>query len=231
MIGVDYWQLGDCLSTRLGVSPNASSVDLLNALSVTRLEYASELQNIVEKIIKGDAIYRKWQRNRLLLRDAPFFRIYRCTNRTYNDAALRFDSGDATPKDRKRVEGLDGEISRSPCYLSAGHTVFYGLGLPVETSHSAVRIGHYLSTTFSPVVAMNHALRKSSCVFNSSVTWTQRPTVAMIQVQNHTQFMFNPVTRRNREYEALLSRGLELQVSEHHRIKKGLFDFVVCQLV
>lgn len=228
MIETENWPLSAELQEGLGLQEPITSLALISSVAATWDRYAVRAQRETEAYISQHIVYRAWKKDRLLLRNAPYFVRYRGTNRTYNDAALRVHSNRGQAKDQRAVVRLDSELASSPSYLPAGQIVFHGTAFDALPS-SSLTVNHYFSATFSPLVAMHHALRKAAKVNGTQVQFPRRPTVLIVRVARQTQYLFSPVTRTNSEYEALLSRGSRLSFAGAHHMSRGHFDIVSCE--
>ncbi len=194
----------------------ATALDLLRTLGTSWRQHAA-IQGRVQDRLAKDPNRIAWHRQRTLLKNAPHFRRYRGRfSHEYHAAALVVASG-STPSARELslVTSLNAEIQMAGFMLPKGQRLFHG------TANQPLKgpglCPAFISTTLDPVVAVNHAKKRTH--HNPS----SRATVYLLSVQQPISAFYGQAGK-TAEFELLLpTMSTVVQTAVH---STALFDIV-----
>ncbi len=201
------WELDANLMAQLSLTSPLDHYELAKELS-KNWEERTQIQNSVRRALKTNTDYQQLKRTRTRKRKAPFLREYIKTNCTFNNLAINHAMGKSLPKTlESKVHGLSREISESNTIINGNTWLYYGLG--ANHQGNQVCINYFLSLTFCPVVAGNHALRKAA-VWQGDLDchFPNKPTVLAVKLMHDTRSLFG----NEHEFELIFPQGQVLNV-------------------
>ncbi len=220
------WALNKNLMAQLNLASPMNYFELAKKVSETWDQCNVKVQNEVNRTLKSNLEFQNLKKTRTLKKHAPFLRRYIKTNKTYNDLALHDSRDNNLPKAAARkIVGLCDEISASNTFVQGGTWLYYGLGK--FCGGDQICLNHFLSLTFCPIIAGNHALRKAA-VFRSVTDcyYPQKPTILAVQLQQNTKALFG----NERELELIFPKGISLEVLDRYSSATAKFDILSCSM-
>jgi len=227
MIDLDQWDFEFKVTQHQRLlDPNAkdeclrfsSAKDFCTHIS-NNIDDLTKFQNSIQRRLDKEKVYKRWEKQRTLLKNAPNFKEYQKDSKPFQDAAQKFKNN-TDGSAAQIVESLSAEIIQTNLTLKIGQKIFHGS--PFD--ENVVAFDGFLSCTLDPTIAAFHARKKSN-------GGQGKGTIFIIEITKETPFFFGGSGRLKHEREILLDYGAQITLDKSSLVVGSEFNVIEAQLI